>query len=373
MVTISATNAGGTGNATLAIGVSLIAQTITFGAQTTPRTYVQNGVVMISPPATGGGSMNPIVYSSATPSVCSVSGATFTMLTAGICTIAANQAGNATYAAAAQVTQSVAITGIAPAAPMIGAAQAGNTQATINFSASTNSGGLPITSYTVNCNGVTVDGVGSPIVVSGLTNGVSYSCTVQATNLAGTSSVSGSVMVTPVAITFTNNVYSRKTHGAAGDKDLTVNGMAAINGAITVEPRALGSGHRIIFRFNNPVSSVTSLSVLDAGMVSVGAASSSFSGNDLIVTLTGIPDNKRVTVTATGVNGALTVSTSIGFLVGDVSNSLSVSAADISAVKTRIGQPVGMGNNFLFDLDANGAITSSDVSAVKARSGLVLP
>ena len=373
MVTISATNAGGTGNATLAIGVNLIAQTITFGAQVTPRTYVQNGVVMISPSATGGGSMNPIVYSSTTPSVCSVSGATFTMLTAGICTIAANQAGNATYAAAAQVTQSVAITGIAPAAPTIGTAQAGNTQATINFSAPTNSGGLPITSYTVNCNGVTVDGVGSPIVVSGLTNGVSYSCTVQATNLAGTSPVSGSVMVTPVAIAYTGNVYSRKTHAGVGDRDLTLNGMAAIGGTITVEPRSIGSGHRIVFRFNNPVSSVTSVSVEDAAMATVGTATPSYSGNDLIVTLTGIPDNKRVTVTATGVNGALTVSTSIGFLVGDVNSSKLVNAADISAVKARVGQPAGTGNNYLFDLDASGSINNADVSAVKARSGLALP
>ena len=371
-VTISATNASGTGSATLAITINLIPQTISFGAQTSPVTYSQSGTVMISPAATGGASGNPVVYSSATPGVCSVSGSTFTILSAGICTLAAGQAGNATYAGAAQLTQSVSITGIPPSAPTIGTAVAGNTQATINFTSPANTGGLPISSYTVNCNGVTVSGPSSPIPVSGLTNGTSYACTVQATNPVGTSPVSGAVMVTPVAIAFTGNVYSRKTHGAAGDKDLTVNGMAAINGAITVEPRALGSGHRIIFRFNNPVSSVTSLSVLDAGMVSVGAASSSYSGNDLIVTLTGIPDNKRVTVTATGVNGALAVSTSIGFLVGDVSNSQSVSAADISAVRARVGQSANMGNNYLFDLDFSGTITNADVSAVKARSGLVL-
>ncbi|MEO8101620.1 MAG: putative Ig domain-containing protein [Betaproteobacteria bacterium] len=372
-VTISATASGVTGSATLTITVNLIPQAITFGAQVSPRTFSQAGVVTLSPLATGGASGNPIVYSSSTPAVCSTSGATFTMLSAGICTIAANQAGNATYAAAAAVTQSVSITGIAPAAPTIGTAVAGNTQATINFTPPTNTGGLPIISYTANCNGVTVSGPSSPIVLSGLTNGTPYSCSVQATNLAGTSVASGSVMVTPVAIAFTNVVYSRKTHAAAGDKDLAVNAAALINGAITVEPRAIGAGHRILFRFNNPVSSVTSLAVVDAGMNPVGSASPSFSGNDLIVTLTGIPDNKRVTVTATGVNNALTVSASIGFLEGDVTNSKSVNAADISAVKSRVGQPVATGNNFLFDLDASGVINNTDVSAVKARSGLVIP
>ncbi len=271
--------------------------------------------------------------------MCSVSGTTFTRLAAGICTIAANQAGNGTYSAAAQVTQSVSITGIAPAAPTIGAATAGNTQATVNFTAPGNTGGLPISGYTVNCNGINASGGTSPITVSGLVNGTTYSCTVQASNAAGTSVTSGTVTVTPVSIVFTNNVYSRKYHGAiATPFDLPVNPATLITGAIDVEPRTIGSGHRIVFVFNSPVTSATSVVTRDAALAVVGVASASFVGNELIVTLTGIPDNQRVTVSATGVNGALNVSASIGFLVGDVNKSLTVNASDISAARRGSGR-----------------------------------
>jgi len=53
-------------------------------------------------------------FSSTTPTVCTVSGSTVTGIMAGTCTIAANQAGDADYNAAAQVTQSISIDGIMP-------------------------------------------------------------------------------------------------------------------------------------------------------------------------------------------------------------------------------------------------------------------
>ena len=62
----------------------------------------------------------------------------------------------------------------------------------------------------------------------------------------------------------------------------------------------------------------------------------------------------------------------MGFLVGDVNNTRSVNSSDISAVKARSGQTTSA-LNFMFDVNASGAINSSDISAVKARSGLVLP
>jgi len=50
-----------------------------------------------------------VSYISATTSVCTVTGTTITVLTMGTCTINANQAGNGTYAAAAQVQKSFVI------------------------------------------------------------------------------------------------------------------------------------------------------------------------------------------------------------------------------------------------------------------------
>lgn len=60
--------------------------------------------------ASGGASGNPVALSSTTASVCTISGGTVTGVTAGTCTIAANQAGNASFNAAPQVTQSFAVT-----------------------------------------------------------------------------------------------------------------------------------------------------------------------------------------------------------------------------------------------------------------------
>ena len=88
-----------------------------------------------------------------------------------------------------------------------------------------------------------------------------------------------------------------------------------------------------------------------------------------------MPDNQRVKITLTGVTGPVdstNATASVGFLIGDVNNSHSVNASDISAIKARIGQTLGP-NNFQFDLSTSGTINASDMSMVKARSGLRLP
>ncbi|MBL0122656.1 MAG: hypothetical protein IPP88_07945 [Betaproteobacteria bacterium] len=49
-------------------------------------------------------------------------------------------------------------------------------------------------------------------------------------------------------------VQSRKSHGAA-IHDLTIDKSQNIGGAVTVESRATGSGHQIVFQFDGPVTS----------------------------------------------------------------------------------------------------------------------
>ena len=133
------------------------------------------------------------------------------------------------------------------------------------------------------------------------------------------------------------------------------------------DPRTIGSGHNIVFQFNGPVSSTGSVSV-----ASVGSATATSSGSEVLVTVTNVPDNQRVTVTLSNVNGSTPAQASLGFLIGDVNSSRSVNAGDISGVKARLGQTTN-GANFKFDLNVSGSVNSSDVSAVKARAGLVLP
>jgi hypothetical protein len=74
-----------------------------------------------------------------------------------------------------------------PNAPTIGTATAGNTTASITFTAPTNTGGSAITGYTAKAfpGGITATGSSSPITISGLTNGTTYTIVVTATNSYG--------------------------------------------------------------------------------------------------------------------------------------------------------------------------------------------
>ncbi|MBE5314054.1 MAG: fibronectin type III domain-containing protein [Xanthomonadales bacterium] len=89
---------------------------------------------------------------------------------------------------------------ILPGAPSIGAATAGDGEASVSFGEPAFTGGAPITGYTVTSNpgGLTGTGATSPITVTGLSNGVAYTFSVTATNSAGTGAASeASNAVTP--------------------------------------------------------------------------------------------------------------------------------------------------------------------------------
>ncbi|MGA7521133.1 MAG: right-handed parallel beta-helix repeat-containing protein [Acidobacteriaceae bacterium] len=106
----------GTGETTEATGTSnsitvspvTTSQTITF---TNPGTQAVGAPLTLAGTATSG---LAVTFSSATTSVCTVSGTTATFIAAGTCTIDANQAGDSTYAAAPQVAQSFTVSAAAP-------------------------------------------------------------------------------------------------------------------------------------------------------------------------------------------------------------------------------------------------------------------
>jgi hypothetical protein len=79
-------------------------QTITFSAL--PGSDLQGTVLTLTATASSG---LPVSFTSLTPTLCSISGSTATLLQAGTCTIQASQSGNATYAAAPSVSESVTV------------------------------------------------------------------------------------------------------------------------------------------------------------------------------------------------------------------------------------------------------------------------
>lgn len=86
-----------------------------------------------------------------------------------------------------------------PAAPTNVTAVAGNGQATLTFAAPAQDGGSPITGYVVTTfpGNVTMTGATSPITVTGLTNGTSYTFTIKAVNAIGSSPAALSNAVVP--------------------------------------------------------------------------------------------------------------------------------------------------------------------------------
>jgi probable HAF family extracellular repeat protein len=93
-------------NATGVLEISRASQVIDF-----PAIPDQNLVAAsISLSASGGASGNPVIFTSATTSICDVSATTVTLKAVGQCTILANQAGSANYEPAATVSRSFLVT-----------------------------------------------------------------------------------------------------------------------------------------------------------------------------------------------------------------------------------------------------------------------
>ena len=335
------------------------------GAPSITIVQTSNGQATFSlaPPANDGGAAIQSFTVNCTPGPFSASGAPGPLTITGL-------SNGSTYSCSARATNSV---GTGPASPSINVtlpsapdaptaliATPGNGIAILSFTAPNNNG-ASIISYNAQCNpgGVSGSAAQSPITVSGLTNGTTYSCSVAATNTIGPGPFSSPAFVTP-GLPKLLAVVSRKNHGTAGIFDLPI----LVGGPESVEPRVIGSGHQIVFRFDTPINST------DSPIATSGPATAQINGTtEVVVTLTGVNDAQRVTITLPNVNASgVGASVSLGFLVGDVNQSRVVNAADASAVKARAGQPAVAGN-FFYDLNASGVVTAADVSAVKSRLG----
>ncbi len=245
--TVSAANSAGSGSASSASSsfIPKANQTITFtnpGAQT----FATTPTLSASTSATG----LTVTLSSATTGVCTItSGGVLAFVSAGTCTINADQSGSAAYNSASQVQQSFTVNAVVPGAPTIGVVTPGDGQASVAFSAPASGGGAAISGYTATCassdGGATgsQSGAASPLAVTGLTNGKTYTCSVIAANSVGSGSASAaSSSFTPKAnqtISFTNpgaqNFGTTPTLSAtAAPSGLTVSFTSATTGVCTI-------------------------------------------------------------------------------------------------------------------------------------------
>jgi hypothetical protein len=164
----------------------------------------------------------------------------------------------------------------APNEPTAVSASAGDTAATVSFTAPANVGGSALTGYVATSNdGIGATGSASPITVTGLTNGTSYTFRVWALNAFGYSAPSGaSGSITPVvsvlalvtgfsvSSTYTNTIsyYNVSTNGNATDfGDLTfahamIGTIGGLTRTIFVAGRSSSSNNHDSIEYVNPLS-----------------------------------------------------------------------------------------------------------------------
>ena len=118
-----------------------------------------------------------------------------------------------------------------PAAPIIGTATAGDSHASVSFTAPASDGGSVVTEYTVTSNtGIQGHGTASPVIVSGLTNGSGYYFTVTAWNSVGESISSA---VSNVVVPYTAPTAVTDAANAVTSSGATLHGLVNANGAGT--------------------------------------------------------------------------------------------------------------------------------------------
>jgi Bacterial Ig-like domain (group 3) len=161
---------------------------------------------------------------------------------------------------------------------------------------------------------------------------------------------------------------SRKTHGAAGTFDLPLSLVPTNPGT---EPRA-GPTATVVLTFNKPLTAATV--TITEGVAT--AAAPTFSGNDVVVDLTGVTDQQYVMVALSNVQSAdgFTGSGSVrlGFLAGDVNQSRVVSLADLGLVNAAQAQVVNAAN-FILDINASGTLTVADKAITAGSLTRALP
>lgn len=225
-----------------------------------------------------------------------------------------------------------------PTAPTDVSASAGSSRATVSFSAPSNDNGSTITGYQVTAidstdvanGGETARGVASPITVTGLTNGDSYTFTVTATNGVGTGPASApSLPITPETIP-----------GAPSDVTAT-----AGNDQATVT-------------FTAPGGPVTAYLVKATDVTATANGGQTAMGPTSPITVTGLTNGNSYTFTVTAFNGSVEGNPSAPSAPVTPNGPPTLTADGSSWASVAIAQWVGATGS-LYGLNINWQVTSS--------------
>ncbi len=281
---------------------------------------------------------------------------------------------------AAGTPASIAATGGTPQSALVSTAFGAALQATVTDSGNNPVPGVTVT-FTLPASGASATFPGAVLTANVATNasGIAASPTVTANATAGSYSATATApgAASPATFSLTNTANapvlqgaaSRKVHGAAGPFDLP---LLLVPTNPTTEPRQ-GPSATIVFTFDKPITGATV--TITEGTATAGAPT--FSGNDVVVPLTGVADQQYVTIGLTSVVAADggsggTGSVRIGFLVGDVNQNRVVTVADLGLVNSQLAQVVTAAN-YLLDVNASGALTVADKGITNANLTRALP
>jgi uncharacterized protein (TIGR02145 family) len=334
--------------------------TVSFTAPSTTGGSAITGYTVTSNPGaiTRTGSSSPITVTGLT------NGTSYTFTV-----VATNTAGNSASSAASNAVTPVTV----PGAPTIGSAVAGNAQASVSFTVPSTDGGSAITGYTVTSNpgAITRTGSSSPIIVTGLTNGTSYTFTVVATNAVGNSAASAaSNAVTPVTVPGAPTIGSAVAGNAQASVSFTapsITGGSAITGyTVTSNPGGVtgtGSGTPITV---TGLTNGTSYTFTVVATNAVGNSASSAASNAVTpVTVPGTP----TAVVATAGNAQASVSfTAPSITGGSAITGYTVTSNPGGVTGTGSGSPITVtglinGTSYTFTVVATNAVGNSAASA----------
>jgi YVTN family beta-propeller protein len=315
---------------TASVTVNLATQAISFTAPTSPVAY---GVSPISLSATGGSSGNAVTFSIVSGPG-SISGSTLTITGAGTVVVAANQAGNANYAAAAAVQRSIVVNQVT--STLSGPAQP-----------------VPVTFGTAGSILVTVTGQYTGTGIAAPSGPINYTIvnstnsTVASGSLPLTAGSANSTASIPVANTLAAGLYS-VTVNYAGNTNYT-----AATG-ITIQLQVGQQSQSITF---NPLSAVT------YGVAPITLSATATSG--LTVTFSvlsgpGLISGSTLTVTGAGtiVIAANQTGNSVWKAATQVTQTLTVTQAPPRIVMTSNSNPVLVQNSITLTATVSSSIST---------------